>query len=667
MHKEPAALLIQPYMTQPHQQLFSPWTKLPLRLDHHFLPIPEGPISNVIQPSSELADISHSPSLKVSPMILERVASSVSPPSSSGHNTSTQPIDFGFDNGRGQSTDHHSPPNADNVSAADIRSAAIESEEPHETTSTVTEIGVLAITSNGHLNERVQPASPPTTTASFPTPSTEARSKPPKSKKVLFDGVVITSRSLQKHPSSISSASAIHHAPSSGPTAIPFSLVDALQFSFDANKQALLVPRPVLPKLDGDASSSAAQTDVETGTEDEQGSSTAVVPQGRLSPVRRRFARHQGPLNAATSESVVSRKRVKPISYDAVAAVVDDVLGTVVAPMRWDSDVDESESASRAGEWGGHSDAMSDALTGSLPWAEHGKGGRGRREQQSSGDRVSAPLSAFLARRSPMSSLIAATSTVSLEPTSALRPHVSMGDRFRQKLYHIFGENATVRMDRGARPHVASYENTYEGLHSEHPGASSPSPSPEEDRQEDGAQSDDDLSAQAGANTGTVLIDKFENALASDIPSIVPSLPTSRPSLKRQASQEIYADSTDYIHHAYHQNEDHSANGDDTSAVHNSLAHKKLRLDISEEQMQRWILSLQRLVKGKIRFTEEALEQLSAMLTQIDSVKKELDNNIPIVKSLREIIHQLAELHDIPFGDPYMLRKRARFMAHQWA
>jgi len=380
-------------------------------------------------------------------MILERVASSVSPPSSSGHNTSTQPIDFGFDNGRGQSTDHHSPPNADNVSAADtIRSAAIESEEPRaKTTSTVTELGALAITSNGHLNERVQPASPPTTTASFPTPSTETRSKPPKSKKVLFDGVVITSRPLQKHPSSISSASAI-----------PFSLVDALQFSFDANKQALLVPRSALPKLDGDASSSAAQTDVETGTEDERGSSTAVVPQGRLSPVRRRFARRQGPLNAAASESVVSRKRVKPVSYDSVAAVIDDVLGTVVAPMRWDSDVDESESASRAGEWGGHGDAMSDTLTGSLPWAEHGKGGRGRREQQSSGDRVSVPLSAFLARRSPMSSLIAATSTVSLEPTSALRPHVSMGDRFRQKLYHIFGENATVRMDRGARPRVVS-------------------------------------------------------------------------------------------------------------------------------------------------------------------------------------------------------------------
>lgn len=392
-------------------------------------------------------------------MILERVASSVSPPSSSEHNTSTQPIDSVFDNGHGQSTNLHSPPNGDNVSAAGIPSAAIESEEPRrETTRTVlTELGALAITSNGDFNKHVQPASPPATTASFPTSPTETRSKPPKSKKVLFDGVVITSRPLQKHPSSTSSASVIHHkSPPPAPTAIPFNLVDALQFSFDANKQALLVPRPALPKRDGDASSSAAQTDAETGTEDERDGSAAAVLQGRLSPVRRRLTRYQGPQSAATSEPVVSRKRAKPVSYDSVAAVVDDALETVVAPMWWDSPVDESEGASRAGEWGGHGDAMSDAFTGSPPLAELGKGGREQRKQRLGGERVSVPLSASLARPSPMSSLIAATSTVSLEPTSALRPHVSMGDRFRQKLYHIFGEDATVRMDRGARPRVVS-------------------------------------------------------------------------------------------------------------------------------------------------------------------------------------------------------------------
>lgn len=102
----------------------------------------------------------------------------------------------------------------------------------------------------------------------------------------------------------------------------------------------------------------------------------------------------------------------------------------------------------------------------------------------------------------------------------------------------------------------------------------------------------------------------------------------------------------------------------DTNAVPNPLAHKKPRLDTSEEQIQRWILSLQRLIKGKIRFTKEvcplprygthparemkardkltitlnmvsnkkALEQLSTMLGQIDSVRKDLDDNIPIVR-----------------------------------
>lgn len=474
MNKEPTVLLT-PSMNQPPQQLFSwtnsRWSCFTLKLvhnllsvlklpDHHLL---ESPISKATRPASEIEAVSQSPSLKVSPMVLERVASSVSPSPSADHNTSTQPIGPHIDHAA-QFIRLHSPSNGCNTSAEEIRTGAIESEESHRqnTTFIATEDGAFATT--GQVPARPIPLPPASKTASPSTSvSTETRPKPPKSKRALFDGVVITSRPRQKHASS-----SIPHArpppPPPASTAAQNSLVDALQFTFDANKQQAQPSRQALLTSD-DESVIAAQI---LEREQEQGEAeTDKVDKGRLGgpaipsrPRRREVSWSVATRSESASEDagvpVVSRpKRAKPVAYDAVAAVVDDALGTVVAPVRWDDTVvEDAESASRAGEWGVCRDAMSDVSMDSTLAPREG-GERGRKQQpqlQPLGGSERGPVP----RPSSVTSLIAATSNVSLEPTSALLPHVPMGDRFWQKLYHIFGENATVRMDRGARPRAVS-------------------------------------------------------------------------------------------------------------------------------------------------------------------------------------------------------------------
>ncbi|KAL4075632.1 hypothetical protein J3A83DRAFT_4186502 [Scleroderma citrinum] len=556
-------------------------------------------MSNVIQPSSEI------PAVSPSRRIRERVSSSVSPPSNFGHNTNTQPDTISH-HGHPHTTSLISPPLHNNP-VADIRNGVTRAEEAI----TPTELGALA-TSNECPNEPVQPTLP-TTNVSLPTSS--ATSSKPKSKRVLFDGVVIRSLPPQKRASSNSSASTSRRPPSTS-TGTQLSLVDALRLTFNANNQPAPPPRGI-----NDASS-APQTDAEAVTEDEQ--DTAVVPQRRLSPAKRRLTRHQASQSANLSESasedtvipipdsVVSKKRLKAVPYNSIADAIDAALGTSVAPVWWDDEVDESES----GRWAEES-VVNDVSSDLIPWDNPGKG-EGERQ---SGGGVPTPATS-VASPNPISSLTAATSNVSLDSTGAFSPHVPMGDRFRQKLHLIFGEDAAVRTDRGARPRANSYEINYELLHTEHPEPPSPSSSsstPEEDREQGSILNDGTFPAQPGAGPGIPPIPTYENAVTSGILYTAPSSSASRPSLKRRASREIYAD-------FHHQNDGHNENGasmNNISAVYNSLATKRPRLDISEEQMQRWILSFQRLIKGKIRFTEEVCPRV---LTP--SVERNLTNNL---------------------------------------
>ena len=144
----------------------------------------------------------------------------------------------------------------------------------------------------------------------------------------------------------------------------------------------------------------------------------------------------------------------------------------------------------------------------------------------------------------------------------------------------------------------------YEPLHTGHLGASSPSPpssSEEEDKQEGGILSDP---AQAGAEAGTLPIPTVENGATSDIPSLARSSSTSRPSLKRRASQELDAESLDDVHASSGHSERAVLN--DLKAASNRIARKKKRrLALAESEAEQWILSFQRLIKGKVRFTEE--------------------------------------------------------------
>lgn len=258
-------------------------------------------------------------------------------------------------------------------------------------------------------------------------------------KRARFDGVLI-----KEKPSSYKK-----HRPLSKPsTTWGTSLVDALAHTFDANRYtASLSTRPSRSK---DDASMALQMEVETSDPEED----LLDLNSRLArrPLKRPFSRINDSTSANISETnsedvtpirqdvpLPDRpiKQLKPIPYQLNAAVVDAALGTIEAPISWDHELDFMTRDDDL--------AISPVQAASPPSPDD-------RMTFDEGNHTAAPcrkafLPAGYARQPP---------TGGEPPKAVLSPYLSRGAKFRQHLEAVFGENATVRTDRNARPRRVS-------------------------------------------------------------------------------------------------------------------------------------------------------------------------------------------------------------------
>ncbi|KAI6046491.1 hypothetical protein EDC04DRAFT_1477421 [Pisolithus marmoratus] len=473
------------------------------------------------------------------------------------------------------------------------------------------------------------------------------------SKKALFDGVLITTRppkpTLPCHADSSTERSV---------TPTTFSLLNALQRTFDANNRSSL-------SLQDDDASNTPQTDLDAATDDER-----VLIRRRLSPLKRRSSRYptaQSDNDAAEVAMAVPdssvKKRVRSIPYDSMPEVIDAALGTVCAPV-WLGTVDEPEDDGEAEE----PEAIWSVASNMSEYSDNGSPQK-RGNTVSRGIISGFSLPPLFSKRPPLSPALTATSDSphrKVEQTGFITPRVPTRHRFQQKLHSLFGENATVRTDRSARPRENCSDYVYQPADTYNDDIPSHPTTPKSSGDGNDSPIDNTPPAPAASVQASIPASPVQKhtAMVDSVSAVVSSTPKRH--LKRQASQEIDADTHSSAVHR------HNYGPSDTSATpveatHQPPANKKRRVDFDEDKLQSWISNLQRLIKGKIQFTEEALKQLSDLLTQIDSVKTELDISIPIVDSLHQSIHKLAQLQDIPFGDPYKLRKKARLIATAWA
>ncbi|KAI6128390.1 hypothetical protein EDD16DRAFT_127592 [Pisolithus croceorrhizus] len=504
-----------------------------------------------------------------SPLVLENPATPL-PPNNPLHNSKTQgtPIDLPQ-----WIILNPSKASDDNMAPAEMRFRSPRRVEPC--------IATHRQIANGADDEHTQGAS---------LSSIEAPGIGPKSpKKTFFDGVLITSRA----PKSTRPRSA--SATRSRASTISFTLLDALQRTFDANNRS---------SLEDDDVSSIPQTDPEAVTDDE-----GVITRPLLSPLKRRFLRHQAAQSDNDTTEVTTafpdglvKKRVKSIPYDSMPEVIDAELGTVRAPVQLGK-VDELKDDDEAGEieavWDETSDVLVDSDGGSPQ----------KRENTKSRDFIddrALPLPFF--QPPLLSSALIATAGLprrKVERTAIIIPHVSMHHRFQRKLHSLFGEDAIVRMDRGARPRKNSLDYVHEPAYPYHDDIATHPTTPEASEDSDDSPLDNTPPAPVdNAQASTPVTPMQERAATAEYVSAdLPPMP--RRLLKRRASQEMDADThTSAVHHHDHGPSDMiAAPGEMTHRL--ASANKRQRLDFDEVQLQSWISNLQRLLKGKIQFTEE--------------------------------------------------------------
>lgn len=276
--------------------------------------------------------------------------------------------------------------------------------------------------------------------------SSDSDAKPSKIKKARFDGVFIAAKP-PPHYKKYSSQTQSRRAPPS--SARVLSLVDALARTFDANRYAEN-PSPhrsrAASRQHGDAST-APQTDVETTeAEDEQ---LQLNTRLARAPLKRRHMR-AGTTNASetNSEDTTSLlhaperlvKRLKPIQYESNSALIDAALETVQAPISWDAELDFIVR---------DDDVIIPVQTLQVPSAEVRMTlDEGVHTASSPGESSVSPLTPVGNER--------CMPTLGDPKRPVLTPYLSRGTKFRQRLGAIFGENATVRTDRVARPKLVS-------------------------------------------------------------------------------------------------------------------------------------------------------------------------------------------------------------------
>lgn len=260
--------------------------------------------------------------------------------------------------------------------------------------------------------------------------------KPSKAKKARFDGVFIAAKPpfrYQKYGSQKPSG------PAPASSARVFSLVDALARTFDANKhtEGLSPRRSRTASHPPDSASSAPPTDVETteAEDDQLRLNTRLVR--TLLKRRARFT-NASETNSEDATSLVKDilpperpvKRLKPIQYETNPELIDAALGTVRAPISWDAEMDIITR--------GDDNVVIPAQSARVPSANV-------QMTVDEGDKGCVPSSSSVGNEWHMP-------TWGNPKRTVLTPYLSRGAKFRQQLDVMFGENATVRTDRVARP-----------------------------------------------------------------------------------------------------------------------------------------------------------------------------------------------------------------------
>ncbi|KAF9246839.1 hypothetical protein BU15DRAFT_57807 [Melanogaster broomeanus] len=405
--------------------------------------------------------------------------------------------------------------------------------------------------------------------------SSSLHTKTGKVKKVRFDGVVITSKPPPSRRSTVGTQPQTAQRPRPASSSTALTLVDALQHAFAANKHdGPSPPRPTRGSLDQDG-------DANTEDEDDQPklNNRLLAP---LSPKQRRLTRAAvlDPSVEATDstsedttpapQAILRRqtKRLRAISYEANAALVDAALGTVLAPVVWQMEPDCGLQVEELGpEVGQRVHAISDGV---------------------GGHETKAPASVDSEDQLPTSAL---TVPARVERSAVLTPYLSRGAKFRQRLDLMFGEDATVRVDKGARPRSAVYD------------LFTPLDSP---------------SRELGPTRRL-----------SESPARSHSESTESPSVGPDSSTELTSQASDLaIHRSTKRHWQLPQTPEDDEV---GPTTKKPKVDIGEEQIGGWIGALQRLVKGKVHVHEEALDTLSIVLAEIESAKDGLDTDDPMV------------------------------------
>lgn len=121
----------------------------------------------------------------------------------------------------------------------------------------------------------------------------------------------------------------------------------------------------------------------------------------------------------------VSRKRVRAVPYDSCSRMVDKALGTRRAPVGWQPVLHRQRKSEKHNV--PHGSVTPSSASASSSW-----------------------------RIPPMTTSTMKNQMPSPSPPGVITPYLSLSDRFKQKLQHAFGEHATVRGDRGARPRTVS-------------------------------------------------------------------------------------------------------------------------------------------------------------------------------------------------------------------
>ncbi|KAH8985833.1 hypothetical protein EDB86DRAFT_2957334 [Lactarius hatsudake] len=90
--------------------------------------------------------------------------------------------------------------------------------------------------------------------------------------------------------------------------------------------------------------------------------------------------------------------------------------------------------------------------------------------------------------------------------------------------------------------------------------------------------------------------------------------------------------------------------------------------DANENEADTWTVALLPLVKGKMAMDEAGMVRTSETLSKVEHASEQALITLGMLKesALADTVRRLSELEDVPLGDAYGLRDRARTLAERW-